>query len=288
MIIWFLCSSMSLYIASLNSGSNGNCYYVGNAREAILVDAGISCRETEKRMLRLNLSMDKVKAIFISHEHSDHIRGLCVLAKKYQLPVYITPGTLASSRLTIEDHLVIPLQAYHDICIGELCISAFPKLHDAFDPHSFIISSNGIRVGVFTDIGNVCEALTLHFSLCHAAFLEANYDDHLLDTGRYPYYLKTRIRGGKGHLSNVQALDLFKACKPDYMSHLLLAHLSKDNNCPELVQKLFSEHADQTEIVVASRYAESALYQIDLHAESTKLSQRAVPQAIQTSLFQES
>ena len=90
---------MSLYIASINSGSNGNCYYVGNQSEAILVDAGISCRETEKRMKRLGLSMQKVKAIFISHEHSDHINGVAVLSRKYQLPVYITPATLSSSRL---------------------------------------------------------------------------------------------------------------------------------------------------------------------------------------------
>src|ERR1700709_624617 len=97
-----LCIYMSLFITSLNSGSNGNCYYIGNEQEAILVDAGISCRETEKRMLRLGLSMNKVKAIFISHEHSDHINGVTVLAKKYQLPVYITQPTLIGGKLNIE------------------------------------------------------------------------------------------------------------------------------------------------------------------------------------------
>src|ERR1700733_14792259 len=97
---------MSLYIASLNSGSNGNSYYVGNDRDAVLVDAGISCRETERRMKRLGLSMQKVRAIFVSHEHSDHINGVTVLSRKYQLPVYITPATLKSSGLTLEHHLV--------------------------------------------------------------------------------------------------------------------------------------------------------------------------------------
>lgn len=275
---------MSLSIASLNSGSNGNSYYVGNSTEAILVDAGISCRETEKRMLRLGLSMNKVKAIFISHEHSDHIRGLCVLAKKYQLPVYITPGTLVASRLVLEDKLVKTLKPFEETYIGQLCITAFPKLHDAFDPHSFLISCNNIRVGVFTDIGDVCQGLTLNFSQCHAAFLEANYDDHLLDTGRYPYYLKTRIRGGKGHLSNCRALELFKAHKPSYMSHLLLSHLSKDNNCPDLVHKLFSKDADKTEIIVASRYQESEVYHIGAENNNPKVNKR-VDQAIQTSLF---
>src|ERR1700759_3364487 len=109
---------MSLYIASLNSGSNGNCYYIGNDHEAVLVDAGLTCRETEKRMRRLELSMDKVRAIFISHEHGDHIKGLDVIARKYKLPVYITPLTLQHSRLQLDN--VIPFRAYTPVSIGEL------------------------------------------------------------------------------------------------------------------------------------------------------------------------
>src|SRR5947209_5371992 len=103
---------MSLFIASLNSGSNGNCYYIGNEHDAVLVDAGISCRETERRMLRLGLSMQKVRAIFISHEHSDHISGVTVLAKKYQLKVYITPQTMLKGGLLLQEHLVIPFKGY--------------------------------------------------------------------------------------------------------------------------------------------------------------------------------
>src|SRR5690606_10405037 len=143
---------MSLFISSLNSGSNGNCYYIGNEEEAVLVDAGISCRETEKRMIKLGLSMQKVKAIFVSHEHSDHIRGIAVLAKKYQLPVYITSKTLANSRISIADYLIKSFTPHQAVQIGNLHIAAFPKFHDAKDPHSFVISYNGINVGVFTDI----------------------------------------------------------------------------------------------------------------------------------------
>jgi phosphoribosyl 1,2-cyclic phosphodiesterase len=253
---------MSLYIASLNSGSNGNCYYVGNSTEAILVDAGISCRETEKRMLRLGLSMSIVKAIFISHEHSDHIRGLVNLSKKYNLPVYITPGTLLYSGLKIDDVLVRTFQIDQPVQIGGLCIKAFTKKHDAFDPHSFMICCNDVNVGVFTDIGSICDSLRLHFKQCHAAFLEANYDEMMLDQGKYPYYLKNRIRGGKGHLSNGQALHLFTTFKPAYMSHLLLAHLSKDNNCPQLVHDLFKRHAEGVEVIVASRYQETPVFKI--------------------------
>src|ERR1700744_5669432 len=150
---------MSLFIASLNSGSNGNCYYIGNERDAVLVDAGISCRETERRMKRLNLSMQKVRAIFISHEHSDHINGLTVLSKKYNLPVYITPATLQSSRLDLQHDLVRSFKAYTPVSIGGISVSAFPKFHDAAHAHSFIITDKDVTIGVFTDIGIACKHL---------------------------------------------------------------------------------------------------------------------------------
>lgn len=253
---------MALYITSLNSGSNGNCYYLANEDDAILVDAGLNCRETEKRLARLGLSMTKVRAIFISHEHSDHIHGLPVIARKYQLPVYITPGTMHGGRLTLQEDLVRTFKAHECIAIGELRITAFPKLHDASEPHSFIVSCREVNVGVFTDIGFPCENLIRYFKLCHAAFLEANYDDDMLERGRYPYFLKNRIRGGKGHLSNKQALGLFTGCKPSYMSHLLLSHLSRDNNSPDLVLDLFKRCAGDTEVVVASRDRETEVYYI--------------------------
>ncbi|RBL90959.1 MBL fold metallo-hydrolase [Chitinophaga flava] len=251
---------MSLFITSLNSGSNGNCYYVGNDQEAVLIDAGISCRETEKRMARLGLSMTKVKAIFISHEHSDHIRGVTVLAKKHQLPVYITQSTLAGGNLALQR--VMPFNAYQPVQIGGLSVTAFPKHHDAVEPHSFIVTGSGVNIGVFTDIGAPCEHVLHHFRQCHAAFLEANYDEQMLDQGRYPYYLKNRIRGGKGHLSNRQALEIFTSQRPPFMTHLLLSHLSQDNNNPSLVQDLFDQHANGTRIIVASRHAETAVFQV--------------------------
>lgn len=253
---------MSLFIASLNSGSNGNCYYIGNERDAVLVDAGISCRETERRMLRIGLSMKKVRAIFVSHEHSDHINGIAVLSKKYDLPVYITPATLQSSSLQLAHHLPMSFTAYQPVMIGEIAVSAFPKFHDAAHAHSFILEYCGVKVGVLTDIGAACEHVKKHFSQCHAAFLEANYDEELLEKGRYPYHLKRRIRGGFGHLSNTQALEIFINHRSPNLSHLLLSHLSKDNNRPELVQELFNQHANGTEIIVASRYQESAVYHI--------------------------
>ncbi len=253
---------MSLFISSLNSGSNGNCYYVGNDQEAVLIDAGLSCRQTEIRLQRLRLSMQRVKAIFISHEHTDHISGLTHLARKYELPVFITPKTRQRSRLIGDEFAMHPFQGYEPVWIGGLCVTAFPKHHDACDPHSFLIAGQGINVGVFTDIGAPCQPLIDHFSQCHAAFLEANYDEDLLEKGRYPYFLKQRIRGGQGHLSNQQALALFQNHKPDFMSHVLLAHLSKENNSPQLLRDLFTPHTGNTELIVASRDAETPVFQI--------------------------
>jgi phosphoribosyl 1,2-cyclic phosphodiesterase len=268
---------MSLSVASLNSGSNGNCYYIANQNEAVLIDAGLSCRETELRMKRLNLSMNKVKAIFISHEHSDHINGLTGITKKYKLPVYITPSTRQHHTLRIKDELIFPLHAYEPVTIGQLTITGFPKHHDARDPHSFIIANETVKVGVFTDIGAVCDHVVKHFSLCHAAFLEANYDDHMLEAGPYPLPLKNRIRNGKGHLSNAQALELFTAHRPTFMSHLFLSHISKENNSPALVEKVFKAVAGDTSIVIASRYKETKVFSI--HDQPVK-------RDVQLSLFQ--
>ena len=255
---------MPLFITSLNSGSNGNCYYIGNEHEAVLVDAGISCRETEKRMLRLGLNIRKVKAIFVSHEHSDHINGIPMLAKKYQLPVYITRPTLQRGGLVLDEHLVFQFAAFQTVNIGSLQITAFPKFHDADDPHSFIVAGHDVKIGVFTDIGIACTNVIRHFSQCHAAFLEANYDDDMLDNGGYPYHLKRRIRSGKGHLSNKQALELVTAHKPAFMSHLLLSHLSQNNNDPQLVQELFDDCVGGgTLVMVASRYRETPVYEIN-------------------------
>ncbi len=253
---------MSLCITSLNSGSNGNCYYIANNQEAVLVDAGISCRETEKRMTRLGLSMKNIKAIFISHEHSDHINGVEVLSKKYELPVYITSETYRNSGLHLDKKMVRSFNAYEEVEIGDLSVTAFPKFHDAADPYSFIVSGNGINIGVFTDIGSECEHVARNFGICHAAFLEANYDHAMLTQGRYPIHLQNRIKGNHGHLSNDQALEIFQEYRSEFLSHLFLSHLSKENNSPQLVQELFDQHAGDTKIVIASRYQETEVYQI--------------------------
>ena len=253
---------MSLFFTSLNSGSNGNCYLIGNNNDAVLIDAGLSCKETEKRMKKLNLKMSCIKAVFISHEHIDHVKGLELLSLRYNLPVYITKKTQEALRVILPQKNVIHFELNDKITIGELVITAFPKFHDAADPSSFIVSSGESKVGVFTDIGKVCENVITHFKQCHAAFLEANYDEQMLDNGKYPYLLKKRIKGDFGHLSNNQALELFTIHRPRFMSHLLLSHLSADNNDPLLVEELFREKSNGVTIGIASRFSETSIFEI--------------------------
>ena len=274
---------MALFVTSLNSGSNGNCYYIGNGTDAVLIDVGISCRETEKRMGQLGLSMKTVKAIFVSHEHTDHIKGVSTLANKYKLPVYITDATAKHGPGLIR-HLSQTFKADVPVTIGELLVTAFVKEHDAVDPHSFIINYKGINVGVFTDIGISCAKVIKYFNKCNACFLEANYDENLLENGRYPLHLKNRIRGGQGHLSNIQAHDLFITHRSPAMSHLILSHLSKENNTPQLVQQLFTATAAGVEIIVASRYEATPVYTITTNDLQKQVSHKLV-KPVQLGLF---
>lgn len=277
---------MSLHIASLNSGSNGNSFYIGGANEAVLIDAGISCRETEARMKSLGLNPAKIRAVFITHEHADHISGIRVFLSKYRIPGYATPGTLkAMEKMSISGG-INTLRRDEEFTVGEMSIIPFAKHHDAADPVSFIVTNknSGVTAGVFTDIGSVCKDLIKYFSKCHAAFLEANYDETMLAEGKYPEYLKRRIAGDKGHLSNDQALRLFIKHRAPDLSHLILSHLSAENNCPDKIMNLFSEHAGGVRIEIASRYAHTPLFCISSR-KASKNKPSSTPYPEQMKLF---
>lgn len=258
----FLCT-MPVSLASINSGSNGNCYYVGNGDDAVLIDAGISCRETERRMARLGLLLRTVRAIFISHEHTDHTRGAEVLSRKYRIPVYITERTYWYSRLSFDPDLLHHFTDGEMTKAGDLMVFPFAKRHDAADPHSFTVHADGKAIGVYTDIGSACDRLTEQVTKCDALFLESNYDEGMLDRGPYPLYLKRRIRSEVGHLSNRQALELLLGHGSPSLQLLLLSHLSAENNHPRLVHDLFTHHANGTKIAVASRFEETGVFTLD-------------------------
>lgn len=274
---------MQLHFASLNSGSNGNCYYIANENEAVLVDVGLSNREIQKRMLKMGLSMDKVKAVFISHEHIDHIRGVHGVLRKFPIPVYISERTQSGGHVQGNPDQILRFNEHEAIAIGGLSVTAFSKRHDAADPFSFIVEGHGLTIGVFTDIGSACENVTRYFSKCNAAFLESNYDDDMLTNGRYPVYLQNRIRGDHGHLSNAQALELFLNHRSPDLRAVLLSHLSRDNNSPELAHELFLQHAGEVRVGVASRYDATAVLTLDHQKVTGPLHPGAKPE--QYSLF---
>jgi phosphoribosyl 1,2-cyclic phosphodiesterase len=195
-------------IASIASGSNGNCYYLEDSDDAILVDAGISTKQIVERMARLGLSMSKIRGVFISHEHGDHIRGLDVLTRKYCIPVFMTQKTYSSYGKIIKDSLLNFFSPGESVVLGKISVNPFLKSHDAAEPCSFSVSSEEKTVAVMTDIGLQCANVIDHIRNADAIFLESNYDDDMLWTGFYPPYLKKRISSDLGHLSNTQAAKL--------------------------------------------------------------------------------
>ncbi len=251
-----------LEICALASGSNGNCYYIGNSHTAILVDAGLSARQIQLRMQARGLPARKVKAIFITHEHSDHCRGARVLSKRLDIPVYLTKKTFLALRKAVQPELVRWFSPGDSIKLGELEIHSFLKNHDAVDACSFRISYSGKEIGVMTDIGEPCERVKEHFSKCHAVFIESNYDDEMLMNGSYPYFLKRRVSSSYGHLSNEQSFELVKNFAGAQLQTIFLSHLSGENNTPQKASEAFSTLNDKYNVVLTSRSEPSEIVSI--------------------------
>lgn len=247
-------------ICALASGSNGNCYYIGNDKEAILVDAGLSYKQILLRMADKLLNPAKLKAIFVTHEHGDHIRGARVTSKKLDIPVYMTDGTFKATFKTWKPISYQPIQDNNPVKIGSLTIFPVLKSHDALEPTSFRIEIGGISIGVFTDIGQPCENVKNHFSQCHALFLETNYDQQMLREGPYPYHLKVRIDSTVGHLSNGQAFELANEHAHPDLKCIFLSHLSAENNKPELALNAFKPMEDRCMVKMTDRFAASEIY----------------------------
>jgi phosphoribosyl 1,2-cyclic phosphodiesterase len=224
----------TLSVCVLASGSKGNAIYVSDGDTAILVDAGLSGIEIARRMHAAGLEMESLKAILVSHEHSDHVRGVGVLARRHRLPVYITRDTAAAaaSQLgSIED--LKHFETGRHFCIDGLAIHPFSISHDAHDPSGFTIEQNGHKIGIATDMGIATGMVKEHLKSCSLLVLEANHDPTMLIEGPYPWPLKQRIKSRDGHLSNQDSRDLLAEIKHDGLCHVILAHLSETNNTPE-------------------------------------------------------
>lgn len=224
---------------SIASGSNGNCIYLGTEHTHILIDAGISCKRIDTGIQELGIKSDELGGIFITHEHSDHIQGLRIFSKKHGVPIYGTEKTLQEiARLDkkgeIDPQLYHPVLPDQKVQVGDMEILPFSNSHDAVDPVAYRVNGAGKSAAVVTDLGCFGEYTLQHLQGLDGILLESNHDIRMLETGPYPYYLKRRILGNRGHLSNDSCGELLNAILHDNMKHIFLGHLSKENNYEEL------------------------------------------------------
>lgn len=249
-------------LCALASGSNGNCYYIGNESDAVLIDAGISAKQILIRLHDAGLEALKIRGIFISHEHSDHIRGVRVLSKRLGIPAWFSQGTLntvAEAERPELTQLFVPGKAVKS---GSFTVHSFLKNHDAAEPCSFRVEHDDWHIGVFTDIGEACTQVKNQLRKCHALFLETNYDEKMLWAGSYPYTLKQRVASSHGHLSNDQAFELIRDHAGPELVHVFLSHLSGENNLPELAASRFESLSDRFNVKITSRQTFSELIQL--------------------------
>ncbi len=251
-----------LEICAIASGSNGNCYYIGNDKDAILIDAGLSGKQIINRMTELGLNPQKVKAVFITHEHGDHMRGARGVNKKLQVPIYLTAKTYNGAYKNMRPDSPKFFTPDEKVEIDDFTIYPVLKNHDAAEPCSFRIEYKNKNVGVFTDIGEACDNVKLHVSECDGLFLESNYDEKMLWEGSYPHFLKERVASKNGHLSNDQAFELLDKHTNGNLQCVFLSHISKDNNTPEKAAETMKPLTERFEVKVATRYEASEIYQL--------------------------
>lgn len=237
-------------LVSIASGSSGNCIYVGTDSTHILVDAGISCKRIEQGLNEVGIKGSELNAVVITHEHSDHVKGLGVLARKYGIPVYATRETLeeiAGMKYLGE----YPKELFHPVLpdvqfeVGDMQLLPFSIDHDAADPVAYRVMGGRRQIAVATDMGHYDQYIIEHLQGLDAILLESNHDVNMLQTGPYPYYLKQRILSDHGHLSNENAGRLLNHILHDHLKQILLGHLSKENNYEALAYETVKLEIDQ-------------------------------------------
>ncbi len=265
---------MQLY--SIASGSSGNCIYIGTKEAGILIDAGISRKRICEGLEAQKLSLDKIQAIFITHEHSDHISGLGPVLRRAPIPVYATEQTISAiwakgNMKGIEKELFVPVEPERIISLCDMEVMPVSISHDAVNPVCYTVQSDGKKAAVATDMGCYTENLVKHLKSCDSVLVEANHDINLLQVGNYPYALKMRILSEKGHLSNDASAGLIQEILHPGLQHVLLGHLSQENNFPELAYQTVAYELENssawnrmdTELLVAKRNEPTRLLTIE-------------------------
>ena len=239
--------------ASLGSGSRGNSTVVDSGKTSLMIDCGFSRREVERRLSNLDFLVERLDAILVTHEHSDHISGVISLADKFDIAVYATHGTTRASSLSSLSRL-IRFNAGEQFFIGDILIQSVSVPHDSLEACQYRLSGGGATLGILTDLGFVTKHVEEVFKYCDSLILEFNHDDNLLLNGPYPAKLKTRISGEMGHLSNVQAANFVTKIVRDKFN-LMVAHVSEKNNTREIIRKSleFVNHLPNCELFFAEQ-----------------------------------
>lgn len=222
--------------ASLGSGSRGNCLLVESGTTRILIDAGFGPRETTRRLERLGIGVADIDAILVTHEHSDHIGGAYACGGRFKWTVLMTAGTCAASRHGAAERSVRLFDSHQAFDFGDFSVQPYPVPHDAREPVQFVLGDGAARLGVLTDAGHVTPHMVAMLDGCDALVLECNHDRDMLARGSYPQTLKRRIAGAQGHMDNDTASSLLERIDRTKLRHVIAAHLSEQNNTPELAR----------------------------------------------------
>jgi len=240
----------------LASGSSGNCTFISAGRTRILVDAGLSRRETIARLASIGESPENIDGIIVSHEHSDHVSGLPRLVKRWPVPVYLTHLTAPTITWSDVQPNVVAYQAGSRVTIGDIEVDTFTIPHDAIDPVGFSFHGEGIKISLVTDLGYIPDAIRYHLQGTNLLVLESNHDLEMLKVGPYPWSVKQRVMGRKGHLSNDVASGFIRDGMDSTTSVLVLGHLSEHNNHPEIARLTASQALEGREVLTRLVIAE--------------------------------